>query len=122
MLASAGTLGILTVLHLTTPWVLLGLSFSLGLGAALNGPGWQAIVPELVERSELREAITLNSIQYNSARGVGPAIGGMVVAAWGAGAAFLANASSFVGVIFVLASWRRERHKSMLPAERVLGA
>jgi MFS family permease len=43
MLASAGTLAILTVLHLTTPWILVGLSFSLGLGAALNGPAWQAL-------------------------------------------------------------------------------
>jgi hypothetical protein len=46
----------------------------------------------------------------------------MVVAAWGAGAAFLANATSLVGIIFVLASWRCERHKSILPAERVIGA
>jgi MFS family permease len=98
------------------------LSFSLGLGAALNGPGWQAIVPELVERSELRQAITLNSIPYNAARGVGPAIGGMAVAVWGAGAAFLANATSFAGIIFVLASWRRKHHESILPAERVIGA
>jgi MFS family permease len=122
MLASAGLLGVLTVLHLVTPWTLLALSFTLGLGAALGGPGWQAIVPELVERDEIRDAITLNSVQYNFARGVGPAIGGVVVAAWGAGAAFLANASSFVGVIAVLLSWRRERKKSVLPAERVIGA
>ncbi len=122
MLASAGLLGVLTVLHLTTPWTLLALSFTLGLGSALGSPGWQAIVPELVERDEIREAITLNSVQYNFARGVGPAIGGVVVAAWGAGIAFLANASSFIGVIGVLLSWRRERKKSVLPAERVIGA
>jgi MFS family permease len=122
MLASAGLLGVLTVLHLTTPWTLLALSFTVGLGSALGSPGWQAIVPELVDRDEIREAITLNSVQYNFARGVGPAIGGVVVAAWGAGVAFLANASSFIGVIAVLLSWRRERKKSVLPAERVIGA
>lgn len=121
MLASAGTLGILTVLHLTTPWILVGLSFSLGLGAALNGPAWQAIMPEMVAREEIRDAVTLNNMQFNLGRGVGPAIGGMVVNAWGAGAAFLANAASFVGIICMLISWRRERKKSILPAERVLG-
>jgi MFS family permease len=122
MLASAGLLGVLTVLHLVTPWTLLALSFTLGLGSALGSPGWQAILPELVERDEIREAITLNSVQYNVARGIGPAIGGVVVAAWGAGVAFLANASSFLGVIGVLLSWRREAKKSVLPAERVIGA
>ncbi len=122
MLASAGTLGILSVLHLTTPWMLLGLSFSLGLGAALNGPGWQAIVPELVERDEIREAVVLNSMQFNVARGIGPAIGGVIVTLWGSGIAFLANAASFVGVIGVLMSWRRAPKKSMLPTERVAGA
>jgi MFS family permease len=79
MLASAGTLGVLTILHLTTPWLLVGLSFSLGLGAALNGPAWQAILPEMVAREEIRNAVTLNSMQFNLARGVGPAIGGVVV-------------------------------------------
>jgi len=89
MLLSAGTLGILTLPHLTTAWTLLALSFSLGVGATLNGPGWQAIVPELVGRDEIREAVTLNSVQFNVARGIGPAIGGAVVSAWGAGCAGL---------------------------------
>jgi MFS family permease len=122
MLASAGTLGIVTILHLTTPWMLLGLSFSMGIGAALNGPAWQAIMPEIVAREELRGAVTLNNMQFNLARGIGPVIGGVVVDAWGAGAAFLANAGSFVGIICMLVSWRREPKKSILPAERVLGA
>ena len=121
MLLSAGTVGILTVLHLTTPWALLGLSFSLGAGAALSGPAWQAIVPELVERDEVLGAIGLNSVQFNFARGIGPALGGALVSAWGAGAAFLANAASFIGVLGVLATWRRERVKSILPAERLYG-
>jgi MFS family permease len=107
MLTSAGTLGILTVLHLTTPWILVGLSFSIGLGAALNGPAWQAIMPEMVAREEIRNAVTLNNMQFNLGRGVGPAIGGAVVNAWGAGEAFLANAASFVGIICMLTAWRR---------------
>lgn len=121
MLVSACTLGILTLVHFTTPWMLLGLSFSVGLGAALGGPAWQAIVPELIPREEVLQAVALNSIQFNIARGIGPAIGGLIVSAWGAGVAFLANAASFVGVLGVLTSWRRQNQKSVLPAERVYG-
>jgi MFS family permease len=121
MLASAGTLGMLTIFRLTTPWVLLGLSFSLGLGSALGAPAWQAIVPELIPRDEILDAVALNSMQFNVARGLGPAIGGIIVSAWGAGMAFLSNAASFVGVIGVLLWWRRKPRKSMLPAERIYG-
>jgi MFS family permease/quinol monooxygenase YgiN len=121
MLASAGSLAILTLLHLTTPWILLGMSFSLGLGAALGGPAFQATVPELVPRDDVLGAVALNSMQFNIARGIGPAIGGIIVSAWGAGFAFLTNALSFVGVTGVLISWRRQAHKSVLPAERVYG-
>src|SRR5580698_11511261 len=52
MLAAAGALGLLTLLHLTTPSLLLILSFALGIGAALNAPAWQAIIPEVVTRDE----------------------------------------------------------------------
>ena len=121
MLGSAGALGILTLLHLTTPWILLGMSFSVGLGATLAGPASQAIVPEIVPRDEVPEAVALNSKQFNIARGIGPAIGGLIVSVWGVGAAFLANAASFIGVLGVLIRWRRQVHKSVLPAERVYG-
>jgi MFS family permease len=121
MLASAGTLGILTLLHLTTPWILLGMSFAVGVGAALGGPASQAIVPEIIPRDEVPNAVALNSMQFNFARGIGPAIGGIIVSVWGAGVAFLANAASFVGVLGVLLHWRRRPHKSVLPAERVYG-
>ena len=121
MLASAGMLGLLTLLHLTTPWILLGMSFSLGLGGALAGPASQAVIPELMPRDEVVDAVALNSIQFNLARGLGPAIGGVIVRIWGAGIAFLANAASFVGVVAVLITWRREAQKSVLPAERVYG-
>jgi MFS family permease len=121
MLASAGSLGILTMLHLTTPWILLGMSFSLGMGAALGGPAAQAIVSDLIPRDDVPEAVALNSMQFNIARGIGPAIGGIIVTALGAGVAFWTNALSFVGVTGVLISWRRHPHKSVVPAERVYG-
>src|SRR5436305_9031793 len=48
MVLAAGTLGILTLLHMVTPWVLLGFTFLLGLGAVMNDPAWQPITPEIV--------------------------------------------------------------------------
>src|SRR5579875_1918758 len=95
MLAAAGALGILTIRNQTTPALLLALSFLLGIGAALGAPAWQAIIPEIVERDELAPAIALNGINFNLARAVGPAIGGVVVAILGAGATFILNALSF---------------------------
>ncbi len=122
MLLSAGTLGLLTALGLTGPWTLLALTFALGMGTALNAPAWQAIVPELVPRSEIQPALALNGIGINLARTVGPALGGLVIAAAGPGAVFLLNSVSFVGVIFVLRRWRRPSQSSTLPAERIFGA
>src|SRR6476646_586152 len=59
MLVITAVLSGLTFLGVVTPWVLLTLTFALGLGAALNAPAWQAIVPELVPRSDLQAAVTL---------------------------------------------------------------
>lgn len=122
MLVAAAGLGVLTLVGATTPWVLLTLTFALGLGAAMNAPAWQAITPELVSRAELPAAVALNSVGFNIARAVGPALGGFVVAAAGPGAVFLLNAASFVGVMFVLYRWRRQQRQSALPTERLIGA
>jgi predicted MFS family arabinose efflux permease len=122
MLGAAAGLGLLTVLHLTTPQLLLAFTFLLSFGNALNGPAWQAIVPELVPHAEVPAAVSLNSVAFNVARAAGPALGGLVVAAAGSGAVFLLNAVSFLGVIVVLYRWRRTPRKSVLPAERVVGA
>jgi MFS family permease len=122
MTVTAAVLGILTLLDLITPWLLLTLTFVLGLGAALNGPAWQAIVPELVPRRDLPQAISLNSAGFNLSRAVGPAAGGAVVAAAGAGATFVLNAVSFLGVLLVLYAWRREVTETVLPGERMVAA
>jgi MFS family permease len=121
MLAAAAVLGVMTITGSTGPWTLLWLTFALGLGATMNGPTWQAIMPDLVPQSELPSAIALNSIGFNLARAVGPALGGAVVAAIGAGAAFILNAVSFVGVMIVLYLWRREPdlHTQPISTERV---
>jgi MFS family permease len=122
MLAAAVTLGIITILGRASAWSVLGLSFLLGVGATLNAPAWQAIIPDLVPRNELGAAVTLNGINFNLARAAGPALGGLVVAWLGAGANFLLNAASFLGVMIVLYEWRPRLRPNVLPAERVIGA
>jgi len=122
MLLVAAALAAATYAGLTTPWLLLTMTFLLGLGSALNAPAWQAMTPELVPRQEVPAAVALSGVSMNAARAVGPAVGGLVVAAAGPAAAFLLNAFSFLGVLFVLVRWRRPREESALPAERLLGA
>ena len=118
MLLAAAALGLLTLEGMATPLAVLALSFALGVGAALNAPAWQAIVPELVGSDELTAAIALNGINFNLARAVGPALGGLIVSLMGAGATFLLNAVSFLGVMAVLYQWRHEHHPGVRPAER----
>lgn len=72
MCLAAGVLGILTLAGAVTPWVVLALTFALGLGAALNAQAWQAVIPEVVLREQLSTAVALNSSGFNVARAVGP--------------------------------------------------
>ena len=122
LLIVAGTLGILTLLGLTTAWTLLGFVFALGVGAAMMMPAWSAIVPELVPPDELQAAVALNSVAINASRAIGPAIAGVLVAAVGPWLVFILNALSYIGVLAVLARWKREHKKSTLPAERFMSA
>ncbi|WP_340264999.1 MFS transporter [Sphingobium mellinum] len=105
-----------------TPWSLLAFTFLIGCATAINGPAWQAAVGDMVPRSALPSAVSLNSMGFNLARSVGPALGGVIVAAGGAATAFLANALSYVGLAFVLARWRPELAPQLLPRERLAEA
>ena len=70
---------LLTVLTITGHiglWSLLCMTFLVAVGSAMSGPSWQAIVPELVPRDELPNAVTLNSAGFNLSRAIGPALGG----------------------------------------------
>ena len=122
MMLVATTLGVLTLFGLTTPLILLLLTFALGIGTAMMMPAWGAITPELVQRNELQAAIGLNTMGMNVARAIGPAIAGLVVAMAGTGMLFILNALSFLAVIAALMSWDRPLHVSDLPAERLAGA
>src|SRR5262249_43384498 len=96
MLGAGGALAAATAAGVVTPWLLLGFTFALGLGFALNAPAWQAVVPELVPRAEVPAAVALNGVSVNASRALGPALGGVLVAAAGPGAAVLLNARSLV--------------------------
>ena len=113
MVLASGTLGALTLCNVVTPRVLLAFTFLLGLGAVMNDPAWQAITPELVPAEQHAAAVAMNSAGFNVARAVGPALGGMVIAAAGSGTAFLLNALSFFGVIVVLYRWKRPAPERM---------
>jgi len=118
-LSGATTLTVLAWLNLVTPNILLALCFVVGSGMALFGPAWQASVSEQVPSETLPSAVALNGISYNIARSFGPAIGGIVVAAAGAVAAFAANAVLYLPLLVVLFLWNRVSEPSRLPRERL---
>jgi MFS family permease len=118
-LCGATVLTALSWFGLVTPPILLALCFVVGSGMALFGPAWQSSVSEQVPAETLPSAVALNGISYNIARSFGPAIGGVVVAAAGAVAAFAANAVLYLPLLVVLFRWRRITAPSRLPRERL---
>ena len=122
MLLVALTLGILTLTGHVSAWILLALTFLMGLGSAFDAPAWQAIVPDLVERQELPSAVALNATGFNVARALGPAFGGLLVAVAGPAAVFLLNAVSFLFVLAAVYRWRHAPIQSDTHPEDMLGA
>jgi MFS family permease len=109
MATVAAALALVTWLGWTSPAVLLFASAGLGVGSALSSPAWNTLVPELVPRRETAEAVLLNSVAFNIARTVGPAVGGLLATRQPA-IAFLLNAVSFLGVIEVLRRYDEVKH------------
>jgi MFS family permease len=122
MMSVALVLAVMTIAGMMSPILLLILTFALSAGDAFESPTWRAVLPELVKKEDLPAASALNGIEFNLARAVGPALAGLVIALIGVGAAFLVNAISFLGVIVVIARWRRARVKRTTPPETVSGA
>lgn len=121
-LIGAAGLALITLAGFTTAWVLLVFTAVIAVGAAFSAPAFQAIVPELVQPKALQQAVALNSLGVNIARAIGPALGGVIIAASGPAAVFAVNAVSVVGVIIVLVRWRRDAPERHLPAEHMVGA
>ncbi len=88
---------------------LVGLTLLGGIGAALSMPTWQAIVPELVSKAELKGAVALNSLGINIARSVGPALGGLMLASLGAATTYALDVLTYVVVLAALLWWPRAR-------------
>lgn len=118
-LAGAVALTALAYLDAVTPNSLLLFCFMIGSGMALFGPAWQASVSEQVPVDTLPAAVALNGISYNIARSFGPALGGLIVAAAGAVAAFISNVVLYIPLLIVLYLWQRTLEPSRLPPERL---
>lgn len=114
-------LGLLTVTHSVKFWEVSVLAVVLGLNNAFENSARQAFVREMVGPDELRNAITLNSVTVNAARAVGPAIGGVLIAAVGIGICFLLNAASFVAVVTSLTIMNKAALRPSPPTPRARG-
>ena len=101
-MATAGLLTILVTTDLVHVWHILCLSFISGLAQAFGGPAYQALIPTLVENDDMPNAIALNSIQFNVAVMVGPALAGQTLAKLGEKWCFGLNALSFLAPIISL--------------------
>ncbi len=123
-MAMACVLAALTLAHLSTAWTLLALTFAIGIGSALTAPAWSAIIPDLVPRGDIVQAIALGGIGFNLARALGPALAGALVLLGGPGLAFSLYACSFVAVIWALVMWRGRRRdqRTALPREHLISA
>jgi MFS family permease len=119
MVLAAAALAALTAADAVTPNRLLAMTALLACGQAVAAPCFQAVQPELVPREELPQAALLNGVNGNIARAVGPAVGGLLIAAAGPAAAFALNAASFLGVLAVLYRWPRPATHRPLGAEPI---
>ncbi|CAB3682180.1 Enterobactin exporter EntS [Achromobacter deleyi] len=123
LLASvSGTLLVLSHFGALTVDYLIALTFVGGIGAALMGPTWQSIVPELVPRENLKGAVALNSLGINIARAIGPAAGGLILASFGAAVTYGMDVLSYVFVIAALLWWKRPAAGDSALSENFLGA
>jgi MFS family permease len=118
---SLSLMALATTGQLSVP-ALVGLTFLGGIGAALMAPTWQAIVPELVTKADLKNAVALNSLGINIARAIGPALGGLILAAFGAGMTYGTDAMSYVIVVGALFWWKRPPDADDALSERFTGA
>ena len=107
MLACIVLLTGLTALNLINPWLLLALTFAIGIGSTVNSPTWAAFLPDIVSRPQVATAISINGAGFNVARAVGPAIGGFVLAAWGPAMTFALNACGFAVTLGLVSRFKR---------------
>ncbi len=118
----AAALGLMVLAGWANPWLLLGVTFCMGTGTALIMPTWQAIVPSLVGRETLQQAVALNSVGINISRAIGPALAGLIITTIGIAVPFLINAASYLVVIAAVLWWRPPvASQRRLPPEHLFG-
>jgi MFS family permease len=123
MMVTAFLMALLTFLDAISPAGVLGLIAALGVGTTLMAPAWLAIQPDLVGKEQFGQAVALSSMTVNVGRAIGPAIGGLIIAASGPEWVFGINAISFVGTLMVLIAWRPPKVESITtPVETLTGA
>jgi MFS family permease len=122
MLLAAAALALLSLASALTPAILLALLFVIGCGTAASAPTWQTLQPELVPAASRSDAIALGSVNQNLARAIGPAVGGLLLAATSAAALFAVNAVSFVAVLVAVAVTVVPKRRVTLPVEHALDA
>ena len=122
MLVAAAGLALLAAVSGLTPAVILALLFVVGCGGAASAPAWQTLQPELVPPEDRQQAIALGSVNQNLARAVGPALGGILLAATSAALVFGVNAVSFVAVVIAVAATALPKRASALPREHAIDA
>ncbi|WP_445657997.1 MFS transporter [Achromobacter sp. NCFB-sbj8-Ac1-l] len=110
---------ILAFAGLLHPVTLIISVFCIAIGSAVVTPAWQAAVGEQVPRAHVGSAVLLNSVNFNVARAVGPAIGGLLLGATGAPTVFLLNCVCYAGLIWAIWRWRRDIPERRLPPERL---
>jgi len=115
-------LSLLTALKLMPPLLLLAFTFAIGVGNAIQLPTWQPLITELVPRSQIAAATRLDMVSVNVARAVGPAIAGLVIAAFGVPPVFAVNAACTMFLILAILAWRREPTVTTRVRERFLPA
>ena len=122
MLIASGALAVMTYEKVVGPATLLAFTLAVGIGTALNSPAWQASVRAQVGREDLPQAISLNTLSFNMARSVGPALGGLLISVAGMAAAFAVNSISYIAMVWVLVRWRPQApapvRQAMLPSIR----
>jgi MFS family permease len=109
----------LAVSGMLTPWLLLLFCVLIGGGVALYYPAWQASIGEQVGHAQLPAAIALGTISHNIARSIGPALGGLLIVAAGAQAAFAINTLFYIPLLLAFLFWRKVHVPSRLPPERI---
>jgi MFS family permease len=114
-------LGLLTVTGVVRVWEIGILAVVLGFNNAFENPSRQSFMMELVGAEHLRNAVSLNSVLVNVARSIGPAVAGILIATVGEGVCFLANAASFIAVVFTLTSMDTTKLATVTPTPRARG-